>query len=215
MPTPSGLPKPGDQLYNNYYKQRFVVAGRSSNSFPMSVDIQPYGGRDLPPEMQRSGKINPNGTYRLFLEAPPDDLFRMGLSQWTNLPDQGSIEPGRRKHCKRGDAHSAHLYLRHYVWHYCPGIKSPEKPAPAETDAAPRKGQRPDEKVVLEDEKTGVKVSSFTFEGQTRFAIVRPAWHTSQPWDGFDNGMSLSDREFDALGNGFRIKFGERKETQQ
>lgn len=133
MPTPSGLPKPGDQLYNNYFKQRFVVAGRSSNSFPMSVDIQPYGGRDLPPEMQRSGKINPNGTYRLFLEAPPDDLFRMGLSQWTNLPDQGSIEPGRRKHCKRGDAHSAHLYLRHYVWHYCPGIKSPEKPAPAET----------------------------------------------------------------------------------
>jgi hypothetical protein len=132
MPTATGLPKAGDQVYNDYFKQRFRVMSRSSNSFPLTIYIRPMPGKDFPDTMLKGQRRMPNGTYPLLLEAPMDDMFRMGVSHWTNLPDQGEIEPGRIVQCDRHDIHGPHLYLRNRVWHKCRGIKSAEKPPPRE-----------------------------------------------------------------------------------
>jgi hypothetical protein len=123
MPTATGLPKAGDQLYNAHYKQRFRVMSRSSNSYPLTLYIRPMPGKDFPADMLRGRRRMPDGTFPLPLEIPVDDAFRMGLSHWTNLPDQGEIEPGRIVRCNDIEVHRPHLYLRNRVWHKCHGIK--------------------------------------------------------------------------------------------
>jgi hypothetical protein len=124
MPTPSGLPKAGDRFYNAYFKQVFVVTGRSSTSYPMTVYVQPTAGKEFPPEM-RSDRMRPDGTYGIVLEGDVQDLFRMGAVQWTFVPDPNQTSVFK-KVCTRTDTHASHLYMPKRTWFLCPGVTTAE-----------------------------------------------------------------------------------------
>jgi len=124
MPTPTGLPKAGDHVYNDYFKQRFRVMRRSSNSFPLTIYIRPMPGKDFPDTMLKGRRRMPDGTYPLLLEAPMDDMFRIGVSHWTNLPKPDDVQKQRCPE-KMHETHGAHMYLAQRVWFYCPGVRRP------------------------------------------------------------------------------------------
>jgi hypothetical protein len=128
MPTPSGLPKAGDQLYNAYYRQVFIVTGRSSSSFPMTVYVQPTAGKEFPQDMRHGHRVRPDGTYGITFEGDILDGFRMHISQWTFVPDPNQTSVFTQV-CNRDGAHAAHLYMPHRTWFRCPGVKTPERPA--------------------------------------------------------------------------------------
>jgi hypothetical protein len=131
MPTATGLPKAGDRLYNAYFKQVFIVTGRSSSSFPMTVYVQPTPGKEFPREMFADGRsVRSDGTYGILFEGDIQDGFRMGFSEWTFVPDPNQTSVFTQV-CNRDGAHAAHLYMPKRTWFRCPGVKTPERPAGA------------------------------------------------------------------------------------
>lgn len=133
MPTATGLPKAGDYIYNAHFRTRFRIMRRNGNSYPMSLFLRPMPGREYPVGMasRASGNMQPDGTYRLLLEADVDTMFRMGLSQWVMLPQANEVPKQR---CSEHSAsHAPHLWLRQRAWYYCNGVKegsSVKTPAP-------------------------------------------------------------------------------------
>jgi hypothetical protein len=87
----------------------------------MTVYVQPTDGKDFPPLM-RGDRMRPDGTFGLTVEGDLRDLFSMGVSQWTPVPDPNATSIPAQV-CNRDGAHAAHIYMPNRIWFRCPGVQ--------------------------------------------------------------------------------------------